>query len=221
MNTSALVWFALCCCSSLAVPLPDRRLRQTDRNATDAAASVAETDQPFDPSLDALADAKYDDDNDGSDAATDDRAKRQLSFVQGKLLNFLKVRASHHSIIIIIIVIIIIIIIVIARNRRWVPSHICDSISFDQTRVIYPIPRPCTDISIIYVYIYTVISTRHNNIMWLWQLNNYAAWPTVRTTFLSMISYAILFYPSNPLEAVDFGLAGDGGENGRIYSIHH
>ncbi|XP_060847608.1 uncharacterized protein LOC132927157 [Rhopalosiphum padi] len=90
MNTSALVWFALCCCSSLAVPLPDRRLRQTDRNATDAAASVAETDQPFDPSLDALADAKYDDDNDGSDAVTDDRAKRQLSFVQGKLLNFLK-----------------------------------------------------------------------------------------------------------------------------------
>jgi len=75
--------------------VPDRRLRQTDRNsaataAADAAAAVATTDQPFDPSLDALADAKYDDDNDGGDAVTDDREKRQLSFVQGKLLNFLK-----------------------------------------------------------------------------------------------------------------------------------
>ncbi|XP_025195990.1 uncharacterized protein LOC112595113 [Melanaphis sacchari] len=86
MNTSALVWFALCCCSSLAVPVPDRRLRQTDRVATDAAAT---TDQPFDPSLDALADAKYDEASD-DDATTDDREKRQLSFVQGKLLNFLK-----------------------------------------------------------------------------------------------------------------------------------
>ncbi|KAE9524054.1 hypothetical protein AGLY_015535 [Aphis glycines] len=84
MNTSTLVWFALCCCSSLAVPVPDRRLRQTDRVVvTEAAADV---DQLFDPSLDALADAKYDE----GDATTDDREKRQLSFVQGKLLNFLK-----------------------------------------------------------------------------------------------------------------------------------
>uniref|UniRef100_A0A2S2N8E2 RxLR effector protein n=1 Tax=Schizaphis graminum TaxID=13262 RepID=A0A2S2N8E2_SCHGA len=88
MNTSALVLLALCCCSSLAVPVPDRRLRQTDRNATDAAASAAETDQLFDSALNALADTKYDDNDD--DAVTEDREKRQLSFVQGKLLNFLK-----------------------------------------------------------------------------------------------------------------------------------
>ncbi|XP_027852897.2 uncharacterized protein LOC114131793 [Aphis gossypii] len=84
MNTSTLVWFALCCCSSLAVPMPDRRLRQTDRVVVTEAAE--DVDQPFDPSLDALADAKYDE----GDATTDDREKRQLSFVQGKLLNFLK-----------------------------------------------------------------------------------------------------------------------------------
>jgi len=109
MNTSTLVWLALCCCSSLAVPVPDRRLRQTDRVVVTEAA--ADTDQPFDPSLDALADAKYDE----GDATTDDREKRQLSFVQGKLLNFLKVRHAHSNIIIVIIIIII-----TRINRLWV-----------------------------------------------------------------------------------------------------
>lgn len=127
MNTSTLVWFALCCCSSLAVPVPDRRLRQTDRVVVTEAA--ADTDQPFDPSLDALADAKYDE----GDATTDDREKRQLSFVQGKLLNFLKVRALasqyyyryyyyYYT------------------NRSVMGPYYCD-LSFDRTRVIYPIPR--------------------------------------------------------------------------------
>lgn len=115
MTTTTFILFALwccccCCCSSFAVPLPDRRLRQADRVAVDPAApdravanpatpdravanpaapdriaaDTAVSDQPFDPSLDALADAKYD------DSDNDDRKKRQLSFVQGKLLNFLK-----------------------------------------------------------------------------------------------------------------------------------
>lgn len=89
-TTATFVWLALCCCcSSFAAPVPDRRLRQTDRVAADATTS----DQPFDPTLDALADAKYDesdDEDNGKNGGTEDREKRQLSFVQGRLLNFLK-----------------------------------------------------------------------------------------------------------------------------------
>lgn len=97
-TTATFVWIALCCCSSLAVPVPDRRLRQTDdRVAADPPApdrvSADAADQPFDPTLDALADAKYDEptgDDENKYGGTEDREKRQLSFVQGKLLNFLK-----------------------------------------------------------------------------------------------------------------------------------
>ncbi|KAL4127289.1 hypothetical protein QTP88_011466 [Uroleucon formosanum] len=96
-TVATFVWVALCC-SSFAIPVPDRRLRQTDRVAADPAAApdrVADyaSDQPFDPALDALADAKYDEptaDDENKNNGTEDREKRQLSFVQGKLLNFLK-----------------------------------------------------------------------------------------------------------------------------------
>ncbi|CAI6353125.1 unnamed protein product [Macrosiphum euphorbiae] len=97
-TTATFVWIALCfCLSSLAIPVPDQRLRQTNRVAAVPAApdSVAAdaSDQPFDPTLDALADAKYDEptsDDENKNGGTEDREKRQLSFVQGKLLNFLK-----------------------------------------------------------------------------------------------------------------------------------
>ncbi|XP_022164809.1 uncharacterized protein LOC111029880 [Myzus persicae] len=99
-TTATFVWLALCCCcSSFAAPVPDRRLRQTDRVAGNpatpdrVAADATTSDQPFDPTLDALADAKYDesdDEDNGKNGGTEDREKRQLSFVQGRLLNFLK-----------------------------------------------------------------------------------------------------------------------------------
>jgi len=115
-TTATFVWIALCfCLSSFAIPVPDQRLRQTDRVAAVPAApdsvSADTSDQPFDPTLDALADAKYDEptsDDENKNGGTEDREKRQLSFVQGKLLNFLKVRRARNIIIIIIIVIIII-----------------------------------------------------------------------------------------------------------------
>jgi len=117
-TTVTFVWLALCCCcySSFAVPVSDRRLRQTDRVSGNpatpdrVASDAATSDQPFDPTLDALADAKYDeseDDNNNKNRGTEDREKRQLSFVQGKLLNFLKVRRARNITIIIITLIII------------------------------------------------------------------------------------------------------------------